>query len=133
MTCPIANPKSALRHIPCTLKAQVKTKTNTKTPAAKPYSQGNPSSSLKLITGGKAQAKPVAKSGTIVLSEDKIQAQPKPAVKASPVKKAQAKKFIDDFGMIQVAKMSGKDMKTSIWGRSPLPSLSGAKHRQGKH
>jgi len=132
-TCSIANPKSALPPVHCNLKAPVKT--TTKAPVAKKSSvqQGNPSSSLKLVTGGKAQAKPAAKNGDIILAEDKIQAQRKPTVQQSAAKKAQAKKFIDDFGMIKVAKVSGKDIRRSVWGHSPLPSQLRAKQGQGKH
>lgn len=131
-TCPIANPKNALPPVHCDVKATVKA--NIKAPVAKTSSvrQGNPSSSLKLVTGGKAQTKPAAKNGAIVLAEDKIQAQPRPTAQQAAAKKAQAKKFIDDFGMIKVAKVSGKDVRRSVWGHSPLPSRLPAKQVRGK-
>ena len=92
----------------------------------------NAASSLRVVTGGKAQAKPAGKNGAIVLAEDKIQAHAKPTAQQTPAKKAQARKFIDDFGMIKVAKVSGKDIRRSVWGHSPLPSQLRAKQGQGK-
>lgn len=131
ITCPVTKNKNPMPPVPCVPKKPAKAST---APAKKTSSvqHGTPSSSLKLITGGKSQSKPVVKNGTVVFSDQKIQAQAKPKPKEDPAQKAKARKFINDFGMIQLAKSSGKDVKRSVWGHSKIPTHPMSKHTPAK-
>ena len=131
ITCPVTKNKNPLPPVPCVPKKPAK---STVAPSAKTSSMqhGTPSSSLKLVTGGKSQAKPLVKNGTVVFSEQKIQGHAKPKAKEDPAQKAKARKFINDFGMIHLAKSSGKDVKSSVWGHSKIPSQPSAKHTPAK-
>src|SRR5262245_881601 len=121
-TCHATKTKGATTQIHCQDKAPAKTKPAAKAHTAKhPSVQvGHPGSQLGAVTGGKSQAKSAVKGGAIVFAEDKIQPSPKPTAKEAAKKKVLARNFIGDFGMIQVAKDSGKTMPKSAWGQGTL-------------
>lgn len=105
------------------------TKAHSKTAPAKPagLQHGTPSTSLRAVTGGKAPSKTVVKNGAVVFADDKILAKAQPQAKQDPAKQAKIRGYIGDFGMIKIAKSTGKDMKRSIWGKTRIPTLPAGK------